>query len=415
MKVLIVNYSDIIGGAAKAANRLHKALLAEKIESQMLVQNKSSDDFTVLTDNSKLSKYFNQLRYTIDSFQVKLYKNRIKTSFSPSTTGSSNIVNKINELKPDIVHLHWICSGMIRIEDIARIKAPIVWTLHDMWTFTGGCHYDEDCRGYLSSCGACKMLGSSKKNDLSKKIFSRKQKTYAQKTDITIIGLSKWLHECAKNSELLKDKKNINLPNPINTNVFKPFDRNQSRELWGLPKDKKLVLFGAMVATSDPRKGYKELTDALHQLKREDIEFVVFGSGKPKVSQNFGFKTHYLGHLNDEVSIVTLYSAVDVMVVPSLQENLSNAIMESLATAVPVVGFNIGGNSDMIEHKINGYLAEPFDTSDLAIGIEWVLNAPNYNELCQNSREKVLKEFDSKLVAKKYIELYQEILQIQNR
>jgi len=120
----------------------------------------------------------------------------------------------------------------------------------------------------------------------------------------------------------------------------------------------------------------------------------VFGSSEPEVSQNFGFKTHYLGHLYDDVSLVTLYSAVDVMIVPSLQENLSNAIMESLSCATPVVAFDVGGNSDMIEHKINGYLARPFDTDDLVYGIEWVLNYENYDELCKNAREKVLKEFD---------------------
>ena len=112
----------------------------------------------------------------------------------------------------------------------------------------------------------------------------------------------------------------------------------------------------------------------------------------------------------DDISLVTLYNAVDIMIVPSLQENLSNAIMESLACATPVVGFNIGGNSDMIEHKKNGYLAKPFDTIDLKDGIEWTLNNEYYDELCQNAREKVMREFDSKIVAQQYIEFYKKIL-----
>jgi len=177
-----------------------------------------------------------------------------------------------------------------------------------------------------------------------------------------------------------------------------------------LSKDKKLVLFGAVSATSDPRKGFKELSEALRKLKLRDIELVVFGSSKPKDAPDFGFNTHYLGHLHDDVSLVTLYNAVDVTVVPSLQENLSNTIMESLSCGTPVVAFNIGGNSDMIEHKINGYLAKPYDTDDLAKGIEWILSSPNYNELCENARNKVLREFDSKVVVKKYIELYDKII-----
>lgn len=410
MKVLIVNTSDVQGGAARAAYRLYRSLLEAGVDSQMLVQKKSSDDFNVIGPTSKKEKVLNLLRPHLDQLPVKFYKNRTKTLFSPSWFGFSDIVDKIKEINPDIVHLHWICRGMIKIEDLIKIKKPIVWSLHDMWAFTGGCHYDEECRGYLDTCGKCKILGSQKIDDLSKKIFNRKRKIYEKIENLTIVGLSSWLNDCSKNSVLLKDKRHINLPNPIDTNIFKPFDKEKSRELWGLSKNKKLILFGAIGATSDSRKGFHKLNEAFSKLDGKDIEFVVFGSSKPQNAPDFKFKTHYLGHLHDDISLVTLYSAVDVMVVPSLQENLSNAIMESLSCATPVVAFNVGGNSDMIEHKKNGYLAKPFEPQDLADGIEWVLNCENYEELCQNAREKVLKEFDSRVVAKKYIELYEEIV-----
>jgi len=410
MKILIVNTSDMQGGASRAAYRLHKSLLAQNIDSQMLVENKTSDDFTVLSQSKNTIKYFNKLRWAIDSLWVDSYKNKTQTIFSPSWFGFSNIVNKINDINPDIVHLHWICGAMMRVEDIALIKAPIVWSLHDMWAFTGGCHYDEACSGYKDSCGSCKVLGSSKDNDLSRKVFNRKEKTFSQIENMTIVGLSKWLSNCANHSTLLKNKKHVSLPNPIDTNIFKPFDKEKARELWSLPKDKKLVLFGTLGATSDPRKGFDELNNTLHKLENKDIEFVVFGSSEPRESQNFGFKTHYLGSLADDVSLVTLYSAVDVIIISSLQENLSNVILESLACGTPVVGFDIGGNSDMIIHKETGYLAKPFDTDNLAFGIEWVLNSENYNELCQNAREKIFREFDSIVVGKKYIELYEDIL-----
>lgn len=410
MKILIVNTSDIEGGAARAAYRLHKALLALHVKSQMLVQSKSSDDFTVLSEEKKLKKYFNKLRPMIDSLHVRAYKERTKTLFSPSWFGFSDIVDKINEINPDIVHLHWICGGMMRIEDIGRIKAPIVWSLHDMWAFTGGCHYDEECGGYEKGCGSCKVLGSSKENDLSKNIFKRKQKAFALKKDMTIVGLSKWLSECAQKSILLKDKKHINLPNPIDTFLFKPFDKEKARDLWNLPTDKKLVLFGAMGATSDPRKGFKELSEALHKLTCKDIEFVVFGSSEPQVSQDFGFKTHYFGHLHDDVSLVTLYSAVDVMVVPSLQEAFGQTASEAMACETPVVAFGATGLLDIVDHKKTGYLAQAFDTDDLANGIEWVLHVSDYDELCKNAREKVVREFDSVVVAEKYVKLYKEAL-----
>ncbi|MBD3795835.1 MAG: glycosyltransferase family 4 protein [Epsilonproteobacteria bacterium] len=410
MKILIVNTSDIEGGAARAAYRLHKALLGSGVDSQMLVLDKSSDDYTVIGASTKLQKAIGKLRPMLDSLPARFYKGRTKTLFSSSWFGFSHIVDKINEINPDVVHLHWICGGMMTIEDISKIKPPIVWSLHDMWAFTGGCHYDEECGRYKEACGNCKVLGSEKEKDLSRKIWHIKEKTFAKIQNMTMVGLSRWLTECAEKSTLLRDTKVVNLPNPINTNTFKPFDKEKARELWNLPCDKRLVLFGAMGATSDPRKGFHELSIAMGQLTSKDIEFVVFGSSQPQNSPDFGFKTHYLGSLADDVSLVTLYSAVDTMVVPSLQENLSNAIMESLACGTPVVGFDIGGNSDMIEHQRNGYLAKPFESKDLADGIEWVLNTPNYDELCVNGREKVVREFDSEVVAGKYIKLYEEIL-----
>lgn len=410
MKILLVNTSDIGGGAARAVYRLHKALLAEGVDSLMLVQEKKSDDYTVIGPETKVEKVMAKIRPIMDSIPVKFYKNRIKTPFSPAWVPFSNIVKKINEIKPNIVHLNWICGGLMRIEDIAKIKSPIVWSLHDNWAFTGGCHIMWDCEKYRNECGACPILGSNKNNDLSKKIFYRKQKTFGKINNMVIVGLSKWLSKRAEESTLLKDKKHINLPNPIDTKVFKPFDKIECRRLWNFPKDKKIILFSAIDAIKDINKGFGKLIDALYKIKCKDIELVVAGSGKPLNTPNFKFKVHYIGRLYDDISLVTLYNASDVVVVPSLQETLSNTVMESLSCGTPVVVFDVGGNSDMIEHKINGYLAKPFDTTDLANGIEWVLNNPNYDELCKSAREKVVREFDSRVVAKKYIKLYEEIL-----
>jgi glycosyltransferase involved in cell wall biosynthesis len=413
MKVLIVNTNDIFGGAARAAYRLHRALREAGIETEMLVQIKQGDDETVFTGINRITKFLNRLYpfIEVDTFPARWYKNRTNTLFSPAWFGFREIVDKINEINPDIVHLHWITGGMIRIEDIARINSPIVWSMHDNWVFTGGCHIMWECEKYKTKCGACPRLGSNKVNDLSRWVWTRKQKTYNKK-DFVVVGLSKWINECSKNSALLKNKRHVNLPNPLSTNIYKPFHKEKSRVLWSLPEDKKLLLFGAVNAVSDINKGFKQLSEALHKLTCKDVEFVVFGSSEPQNAPDFGFKTHYVGHLHDDVSLVTLYSAVDVMVVPSLQENLSNAIMESLACGTPVVAFDIGGNSDMIEHKQNGYLAKPFDTTDLKDGIEWVLNLSKnvYDELSHNARAKVVEKFDSKIVAKKYIELYKEIL-----
>lgn len=412
MKILIVNTSDINGGAARAAYRLHKALLAQNVDSQMLVQTKTSDDSTVLTAISTVQKSINRFRPFLDSVPVRFYPQRTQTLFSPSWLPYSTIVDKINEINPDIVHLHWINGGMMPIEDLLRIKAPIVWSLHDMWPFTGGCHYDEHCGRYRESCGNCPVLGSNSTNDLSRKVWERKEKVFSQLPNMTIVGLSRWITESAKKSSLFRDKKIITLPNPIDTTVFAPQNKRTAREIWNLPQDKKLILFGAMNATTDPRKGFHELKKALHLLDGNNIELVVFGSEKPTEHSSFNFTIHYVGNIHDDERLATLYSAADVMIVPSLQENLSNAIMESLACGTPVVAFDIGGNSDMIEHKINGYLANPYNTTDLANGIQWVLDAKNYDELCHNSREKVVQKFDRTQVVTSYIDLYVKVLNV---
>lgn len=410
MNILNVNSSDTHGGAARAVFRLHQALCSERIDSKLLVNTKSSDDHTVLRPNSKLNRGLVKFRPPLDALPVALYKKRTKTLFSPAWLPFSNIVDRINDINPDIVHLHWINEGMLRIQDLARIKSPIVWSLHDNWAFTGGCHIMWECERYLETCGHCPLLNSDAQFDLSRILFSAKKNTYAKINNITIIGLSKWMASCASKSNLFRDKTVLNLPNLIDTSLFSPLKITTARELLRLPSTKKLVLFGAINATSDVNKGYHHLIDALKLIKNTNIELVVFGSREPINSPDFPFKTHYLGHLHDDLSLRALYSAADLLVVPSLQENLSNAIMESLACGTPVVAFNVGGNGDMIDHRNNGYLAQSFDIQDLAAGIDWILNAPNHLELARNARTKVLQEFDSQLVAKKYITMYESIL-----
>tara|TARA_R110002096_G_scaffold152824_20_gene316255 strand:- start:9759 stop:10994 length:1236 start_codon:yes stop_codon:yes gene_type:complete len=407
----MVSSSDIKGGAARATYRLHKALLRVDIDSQMLVDTKLSDDYSVIGQDSNVGNGISLMRRVLDRLPINFYKHRSPTYFSPNLVPFSGLVKRINAINPDVVHLHWVNKAMLSISDIAAIKAPIVWSLHDMWAFTGGCHYDEECGAYEQSCGTCKVLGSVKSNDLSRKVFKKKLTTYAAHQNLTVVGLSKWLATCASKSTLFKKNKVVCLPNPIDTLIYSPLDKNIARDLLRLPKNKKLVLFGALGATSDPRKGYKELCEALLQLKEQDIELVVFGSSKPKISEDFKFNTHYLGQLHDDVTLRALYSAADVMVVPSKQEAFGQTASESMACGTPVVAFACTGLLDIVEHLKTGYLTKPYDTTDLATGIDWVLNAPNYDELSTNARNKVLNEFDSQVVAKQYIELYESVLE----
>jgi len=413
MKILHLNTHDISGGAARAAYRIHKGLQGIGINSKMLVQIKLSDDKTVIGPGTKVKGGFALLRTTFDSTFRLFFSGGAKAFFSPAWFPFSGIPSQIQSISPDIVHLHWICGGMLPIEDFKRINKPMIWTLHDMWAFTGGCHHSDGCEYFRQTCGNCPQLNRNRKNDLSQSVLRRKKNAW-RGLNLTLVTPSNWLAKCAKESSLFGKHRIDVIHNGLDLNLFKPINKTTARQIWNLPINKKLILFGAMRATSDNKKGFDQLYEATKQLSAQwsdKVELFVFGASEPKNPPDFGLPVHYLGYLNDEVSLVLLYSAADTMVLPSRQDNLPNTVVESLACGTPVVAFDIGGIPDMIDHQINGYLAKPFDTSDLAAGIVWVLSDENrYEALCVKAREKAVACFDVEKVAKQYAELYESIV-----
>lgn len=409
MKVLIVSTSDISGGASRATFRLHQALINKNIKSQMLVISKSSNDKNVQVLRPSLNKFFYKLSYLTDSILTRLYKKRQKRFFSNNLFSFNGLVKNINLINPDVVHFHWVGNGLFSIIELNKIKAPVIWSLHDNWLFTGGCHIMLDCYKYKVECKSCPNLGSSIDFDLSRLNFYIKKKALKKKVELTIIGLSRWIYNCSKNSILLKDKTHYNIPNLIDTKVFKPRNKKIARSKLGLPLNKKLILFGALDSTSEFNKGFELLINTVKHINNSEIELLVFGRANKEDLKNINLKSHYLGYFDNDIDLVQLYNTADVMLVPSLQENLSNTIMEAMSCGVPVVAFNIGGNSDLIEHKHNGYLAKPYECNDLKKGIDWALSNEN---LGINARAKILKEFESTLVVKRYINLYKKITKI---
>ena len=410
MKILHVNAFDMNNGAARAAYRLHENLLDQGIDSKILVQIKESDDPNILSDNSFITKIVNSIRWRISAIPKLLYPKRTQLPFSTSWLPPSGLVKKINGLKPDIVHLHWIAGGMMQIQELSGIKGPIVWTLHDNGPFTGGCHIMWDCKKYITRCGECPVLGSGKRNDLSARIFDNKLKTYNKIYNLTVVGVSEWISKAASLSTLLKNRKIVTIPNLIDTTVYKPIDKLTAREQFNLPIDKKLILFGALSAIKDINKGYQYLIKALQKIERNDIELVVFGNSSTDTTIEVDFKINYLGYLDNDQSLNLAYSAADVMIVPSVQESFGQTAMESMSCGTPVVSFNTTGLIDIIDHRENGYRADCFNEQDLAEGIKWVLNHNNPAELKSRAREKVVKKFDGKIVGQQFAELYESIL-----
>lgn len=413
MRVLLLNQSDIQGGAAIAAHRLHTGLGQIGVESFMVVQQRSGSDPNVIAPRGRAQESLAHLRVAIDSLPLKRYPQRDRSIFSLQWLPDT-LSRQISRLNPDIINLHWTGEALIRIETLVRLQAPIVWTLHDMWPFTGGCHYSQGCDRYLSACGTCPQLGSDRERDLSRWVWQRKQSAWKSK-NLTIVALSSWLAQCARSSSLFRDCRVEQIPNGIDTTLYRPLPRAIARDLLGLPQDRSLVLFGALHATQDKRKGFHLLQPALQRLSQQGwgdrLSLVVLGATAPPSPPDLGFPIHYLGTLKDTLTLTLAYCAADVFVLPSVEENLANTVMESLACGTPCVAFRIGGMPDLVEHERNGYLATPFQVDDLAVGIAWILSdQERHCKLSHRARQKVEQEFTLHLQSHRYQALFNEVM-----
>jgi len=395
MKVLHIVAGDLNGGAARGAYWLHLGLKELGVNSKVFTSSKTTlnDDSVISTTQTKKGKLFNIFRGQIELLIVKFYKNKL--IFSTGLFGVD--FTKTKEYKEaDIIHLHWINGGFVNMKHLSKIDKPIVWTIRDMWPMTGGCHYAMECEKYKTGCGSCEQLQSNSNYDLSKFILNRKKKFLPK--SMKIVGISSWLSQKAKESYLFKDFDVITIFNNVNTNDFFPIEKNIAKKLLGIKTNKKIILAGAQDLKSF-YKGFDKFIEAIKQLNKNKYFLCFFGNLDKSIVNNLGFEYKNFGFLYDTISLRLLYSASDVFVAPSLMDAFGKTLVESMACGTPVVCFDATGPKDIVTHKVDGYKAKPFDTTDLKNGIEWVLDADNYDELCKNAREKVVREFDSKVVA----------------
>jgi len=441
MKVIHVNFSGGCGGAAIAAKRISTALGDAGVDSGVWVAREAGGAPGVRCIKHP---FFQKLDSAKNILVQRTAAALGAESMRSYNLFPSRLVQQLNASDADVIHLHWINAEMVSIAHLAKIKKPVVWTLHDMWAFCGAEHYTTDNRyvtGYRSSEFRVQGSESSRdgqspdncqlptsncrsKIDVNRRTFLRKQKHWKNWRP-HLVTPSNWLAGCARESLLFKDRSVQVVPNCLDLDLFTPADQEVCRNRFGLPLDKKLVLFGA-ASPSDLRKGRDLLADALGSLKM-DVELVVFGAadGVPFG----GMKTYWTGRIDSEQKMTALYNAADLMCVPSRQDNLPNTAVEACACGVPVVAFDIGGLSDIVEHMQTGYLAQPFDTADFARGIEWVLarrNAerrmldagcellstqhPDSDFLSANSRRKAERCFAPGVVAGQYISVYERVL-----
>ncbi|MEM7657135.1 MAG: glycosyltransferase family 4 protein [Bacteroidota bacterium] len=414
MKILFASTRDLQGGAARATHRLFLGLRALGIEVEMLVLRKSSRHPNIHAATGIVPKLGQIALPSVDSqFKARRYPHAPKGNFS---TGWSSypFAKRVREFQPDLLHLHWVTDGFLPLKALEQLNLPTVWTLHDMWPFTGGCHYTGDCERLTKGCGQCPSLASSSLKDASATQHQRKQRIYGKLDHLAIVGISRWMTAQAQASGVFSSQTSFHtLPNGLDTSVYKPLPKAIAKAFFGISPEKKVLAFGAVNSTGNRRKGFHLLKEALGQLPQDlPTELLVFGSDGQGQEPLANFPIRYLGHLHDDYSLAMLYSAADVMVVPSIQEAFGQTVIEAMACETPVVGFDATGIRDVIQHQETGYLAQPFDAADLAQGIEQLLRNTEQNQrLGQQARHWVEEHCALPVVSRQFQQLYQAVLQ----
>lgn len=416
MKVVHLCSTDVRGGASRGSFWLHRALGDMGVDSLMLVGRKYSTDERVVQIGGRLAPLQEWVRGSLDELPLRLYR---KTDQSYWTVGwmPRKVARIVDKFEPDLVHIHWTGGGFLPIDALSGLAYPLVWTLRDMWAFTGGCHYTAGCTRFKWGCGRCPQLRSDHVQDLSRTIWQRKHAAWTNGLDLRLVPISNWLAKCVGRSPLFSNVPITVIPNGVDGQQFRPIPRPIARAQWNLDPDKRYILFGAIGAIQDERKGFAQLAEATRRLAADcwttTTELIVFGEEiAADAVPPLGLRTRFVGRINDDERLAHLYAAADVMVVPSLEEAFGKTLIEAMACGVPVVAFNHGGPADIVVHGETGYLAQPFDPGDLAQGIAWCLkNRYRAETLSKKARLRVEENYDLNVVARHYRNLYQRILE----
>ena len=412
MRVLLVNTSELIGGAAIAASRLTDVLNRHSVEAQLLVRDRQTSRATTvrLPQRMRLRAAFLWERLRI--WMVNGFRREGLWAVDSACCGV-DITSLPAFREADLIHLHWVNQGLLSLAQIEKILAsgkPVVWTMHDMWPCTAVCHHARDCRHFHTHCHDCPQLLRPAAHDLSWQVFSAKARAYAR-AKINFVACSQWLAGEARKSALLQQHTICSIPNTYDSALFHPASQAEARRRLGLPAQVPLLLFACQKVTNS-RKGLDILFEALQSpllaQASADLHLVVVGEMAEGLQRQLPFPVHAIGYLSAEADMAALYQAASVFVTPSLEENLPNTIMEAMASGTPCVGFSIGGIPEMIDHLANGYVARYRDIDDLAQGIRYVLE--NRERLSRNAVAKAVATWNEETVARQYISLYQSLI-----
>jgi glycosyltransferase involved in cell wall biosynthesis len=405
MRVLVVNSADHGGGAARAAYRLLGALRASGMDCRMLVRTKRTDHPAVQAAGTWSATPRAMLGQTLLHLQRAPDSGWRSANMLPSRWA-----RLINESDADVVNVHWLGEETMSIADIGGIRKPVVWTLHDMWAFCGTEHYASEgsAARWKTGYNASNRPLAHRGIDLDRRTWERKLRAWQRPWQL--VAPSRWLAGCASASRLLAKWPCATVPNVLDTRLFAPVERDLARRALGLEPGDRVVLFGAHQAREDTRKGFDLLRRALADLRRRDgaaapLACLAFGQAEPAGTADPQIR--WLGRIDDDARLAALYSAADVMVVPSRLENLPQTATEAQACGCPVVAFATGGLPDAVEDRATGYLAHPFDVTDLAEGVRWVLSDRQRHEsLRRQARERAQRLWSPEAVVPSYVEVF---------
>jgi glycosyltransferase involved in cell wall biosynthesis len=423
LKVVHLNTYDGNGGAGRACMRLNRALLSQNIDSKIIVHYKFGKNPQIGEFNTNLiQKAWTAASILLERAWAKRYLKAIKTPFSFTWFGRS-VIHHPDVRNADIIHLHWVNHGFLNpkhIAEIAKLNKPVVWTFHDSNAFTGGCHVRYTCDHFERECGDCPLLKNASHDDYSHRIWKQKNRAY-QKLGFDIIAPSSWMQSSILRSSLLKNRSISQIPNTLETDIFKPHDKTEAKKKAGLSEDKFVLLSGFMPSRKDMHKGTGYLMESLELLKTrlgekaDQVELMVFGNRDNKNLPDFPFKTIFLGKISNDERLALCYAAADAFLIPSLEDNLPYTVMESLSCGTPVIAFTTGGIPDMVTHEKNGYLATYRSSESFAEGMEWVINHPDRMQLNKNARQTVMDKFSEQIIAQQHIDLYKQLTNVANQ
>lgn len=416
MRTLLLNTKDGAGGAGIAARRLLGALRHIGVEADLLVRDRETDLPHIHTTGHRLAARAAFLMERCDVVRAQGGSRSNLFAIDPATRGLR--LDKSDLLRrADVVHLHWVNQGFLSLGGLRRLLAcgkGVVWTMHDMWPVTGICHHSEACRHWIQECHDCRLLRRPAAQDLSWRTFLEKRSTYARGR-ISFVAPSDWLADIARRSPLTEGCPVHSIPNPIDTTFYAPGREAEVRERLGIPADHRVLLFAAYKAT-DEKKGTSYVKAAVQALAENSPELrgrlhvIIVGREAETLREAFPCPAHCFEYVSEETVMRDLYRAADVLLMPTLMDNLPNTVVEAMACGTPCVAFSVGGLPQMIDHGRDGYLARYRDEADFLHGIRSLLLADDYAAIARAARESALRNYAAETVARRYQAVYEEAL-----